>query len=164
MAMARQGKEQGRTGRAVSVSDLLPQVGGQAFRRFGFSQGQLVSHWRQIVGPLYARWTVPESLRPGRGKAQGATLTIRVEGPVATQLQHVAPQIIDRCNRLLGEGAVGRLRFVHGAVPAAPPRPEPRAAVAVHPNLDRIRDPDLRAALEGLAAVISETAGPPRVR
>ena len=164
MAKTRPATELARTGRAVAVADLLPDVGGQAFRRFGFSQGQLVAHWRQIVGPLYARWTVPEMLRPGRGKAPGGVLTIRVEGPFATQLQHVAPQIIDRCNRLLGDGAVVRLRFVQGAVPQAAPRPETPVPASPPANLDRVSDPDLRAALEGLAAAIGATSGPPQVR
>jgi hypothetical protein len=155
-----------RSGRPRSVADLLPQVGGQAFRRFGFSQGQLVAQWRQVVGPLYARWTIPESLRSGRGKAAGATLTIRVDGPFAVQLQHVAPQIIARCNRILGEGAVMRLRFVQGAVPGeeAPTPPPVAPTLATRPNLDRVRDPDLRAALEGLASAIEGTKGPPRMR
>jgi hypothetical protein len=167
--MARAGQDREKSGRSVrplAVAELLPEVGGQAFRRFGFSQGQLVAQWRQVVGAVYAQSTVPESLRPGRGKGVGGTLTIRVEGPFAIHLQHVAPQIIARCNRILGDGAVARLRFVQGSVPGPPQADGPKATISPEPlpNLARVTNPDLRAALEGLAAAIGETKGPPRVR
>ncbi|MFQ3665734.1 MAG: DciA family protein, partial [Sphingomonadaceae bacterium] len=117
--MARRSSSDGRIGHARAVSDLLPAVGGKAFRRYGFAQGQLLQRWRGIVGPLYARWSVPESLKPQRGQP-GALLTIRVEGPFAPQIQHAAKLVIERCNRILGEGAVARIRLVQGAVPRPP--------------------------------------------
>ncbi len=38
-----------RSMRARAVADLLPTVGGAAFRRFGFVQSSVVSRWREIV-------------------------------------------------------------------------------------------------------------------
>ncbi|MDB5693363.1 MAG: hypothetical protein JWO81_2426, partial [Alphaproteobacteria bacterium] len=52
-----------RANRARSVSDMLPTVGGAAFRRFGFVQSSVVSRWREIVGERYARVSSPESIR-----------------------------------------------------------------------------------------------------
>ena len=42
-------------GARASVSDLLPEVGGAAFRRFGFVQSSIVSRWREIVGDALRR-------------------------------------------------------------------------------------------------------------
>ena len=44
-----------RARRARAVSDLLPEAGGAAFRRFGFVQSSIVSRWREIVGDALRR-------------------------------------------------------------------------------------------------------------
>jgi hypothetical protein len=150
------------------VGSLLPDVGGMAFRRFGFVQGALLGRWREVVGPVYARWSIPESLKFARGETTGGVLTIRVEGPFSVQLQHVGPQIIDRANRILGHAAVGRIRLVQGEVPkpsdrpAAPPAVRSPAPSGIA-NLSGVKDEGLRTALEDLAAQLGGTKGAPRI-
>lgn len=157
-----------REGRPRAVGELLPAVGGMAFRRFGFAQGALLARWREVVGPLYARWSAPESLRFPRGRRDGALLTIRVEGPFAPQLQHLEGPIIEGCNQLLGAGQVARIRLVQGQVARPEARPDapsaPAAAPAATANLQDIPDADLRAALADLAAALGTRRGPPRLR
>ena len=47
--------------------DLVGDVGGMTFKRFGFVQGAVVSRWAEIVGERYAKVSTPESIRfPGR--------------------------------------------------------------------------------------------------
>ncbi len=153
------------------VGSLLPDVGGVAFKRFGFLQGALLGRWREVVGPVYARWSVPDSLRFPRGQKTEGTLTIRVEGPFSVQLQHVAPQIIERVNRILGYNAVSRLKIVQGQIPAPAERPKPPPAAMVSGsgaatpvgNLVGVKDEGLRAALEDLAAQIAIAKGPPKI-
>lgn len=154
------------------VGALLPEIGGMAFRRFGFSQGALLARWREVVGPVYARHSVPQALRFPRGQTTGGTLTVRVEGAFALQLQHVAPQLVERVNRLLGYEAVTRLKLVQGEVPQPPARVAPPAAGGPAqsnlapprlPALAGIRDDGLRAALEDLAAQLAAGSGPPKV-
>jgi hypothetical protein len=147
------------------VGALLPEVGGVAFRRFGFLQTTLVGRWREVVGPVYARWSVPESIRFPRGEKIGGTLTIRVEGPFSLQLQHVAPQIIERVNRILGHNAVARVKLVQGDVPKPADRPAPPRAPEPAPvtNLVGVRDEGLRAALQDLAAQVALQKGPPKI-
>jgi hypothetical protein len=147
------------------VGSLLPDVGAVAFRRFGFVQSTLLGRWREVVGPVYARWSVPESLKFPRGEKTGGTLTIRVEGPFSLQLQHVAPQILDRVNRILGHNAVARLKLVQGEVPKQVARdaPPPQAKPVETGNLAGVKDDGLRAALEELAAQVAVAKGPPRI-
>jgi hypothetical protein len=145
-----------RRGFALSVGELLPDAGGVAFRRFGFARGALLTRWKEIVGPVYARWSVPEELRPGRGKGAGATLVIRVESAFATQFHHVLPQIRERANLVLGGAAVAHVRLVHGAIPRRPAHAAPASGQSTLsvPSLRDVADPDMRAALAALAAAI----------
>jgi hypothetical protein len=57
------------------VSELLPDVGRAAFRKFGFVQHAIVSRWNEIVGERYARVSAPESIRFPQGKrAEGVLI------------------------------------------------------------------------------------------
>lgn len=142
-----------RRSRTEPIGSLLPDVGGMAFRRFGFAQGALIRQWSQIVGPVYAPWCIPQSIRFPRGSKGDGTLIICVEGPFCTQLQHVAPQIIERVNRVFGHEAVTKIRLVQGEVPRAADRsqmPLP-ARQPTQGNVSTVADPRLRTALEALA-------------
>jgi hypothetical protein len=152
------GKEEPRRAlRARSVSELLPDAGGAAFRRFGFIQSSIVSRWREIVGERYAGVSSPDSIRFPPGKRSAGTLTLVVEGAHAPLMQHVAPAIIERVNRFFGYSAVARLQFRQGMVQVARARAAP-ALPSLEPvpaelgdSLREIADPELRACLEALA-------------
>ena len=164
-AAARAPAPRPRGGGAREIGALLPDVGGVAFRRFGFSRAALLGQWREVVGPVYARWSIPESIRFPRGEKTGGTLTVRVEGPFGVQLQHVAPQIIERANRILGHGAIVRLKLVHGEVPPPVERSVKPVAPAVVPvgNLEGVKDEGLRLALEELARQLAAGSPLPKV-
>ncbi|MFZ4381345.1 MAG: DUF721 domain-containing protein, partial [Sandarakinorhabdus sp.] len=98
-----------RTGRARAIADLVGDVGGQAFKRFGFTQRALIDRWVEIVGEQYARHCRPLRLKFPVGKKEGGTLAIAATGALAPMLRHVEPQIIERANRILGYGAVARI-------------------------------------------------------
>ena len=156
-----------RSNRARAVSDMLPQVGGPAFRRFGFVQSSIVSRWREIVGERYAGVSSPESIRFPPGKRSDGVLTLICEGAHAPMMQHVAPVIIERVNRFFGYPAVARVSFRQGMVQlakakprTAPPslRPIPRE---LGESLREIGDPELRAVLESLARGVAASEGAP---
>jgi hypothetical protein len=153
--MAKASDPPARRGQVRAVGALLPDVGGTAMRRFGFTQARLLAEWGRLVGPVYGRWSVPESLRLPRGGRTGGTLTIRVEGPFALQLQHVAPQLVERVNLLLGYPAVARLRLVHGEVPRPAAADAPLAG-----NVTRVADEAVRVALEALAHRLAAAPAP----
>ena len=154
-------------GRTRAIADLVGDVGGQAFRRFGFTQGALVERWPEIVGSQFARHCRPLRLRLPPGQKHGGTLAIAATGALAPMLRHVEPQIIERVNRILGHAAVARIRIEQGAEMAAPPPPPPAPAPipeAARSTLKDIADPDLRTTLESLAQALAQSSGPPKIR
>ena len=158
-----------RSRRMRAVSDLLPEAGGAAFRRFGFVQSSIVSRWREIVGARYAAVSSPESIRFPQGKKSQGVLTLVVEGAHAPMMQHVAPAIIERVNRFFGYTAVERLSFRQGIVQAekARSRPAPSSLreipAELGDSLREVTDPELRACLESLARGLSCGEGAPVV-
>ena len=93
--------------------------------KFGQGPDVLRARWREIAGETLAARTEPVKLVKGRGGA-GASLEVKVQGPMAALIQHQAPEILQRVNLFLGEGAVERLRIVQGPVrplPAAEGKP-----------------------------------------
>jgi hypothetical protein len=154
-----------RSRRARPVSDLLPSIGGAAFKRFGFVQSSVVSRWKEIVGDRYAGVSAPESIRFPAGKRAGGVLTLVVEGAHAPMIQHVVPVIIERVNRFFGYAAVERVQFRQGVVKLAraKPRVAPPSLRPIPPELGEslrgIADPELRACLEALARGVADSQG-----
>ena len=155
-----------RSKRARAVSDMLPAVGGAAFRRFGFVQSSIVSRWREIVGERYAAVSAPESIRFPPGRRSSGVLALVVEGAHAPMMQHVAPTIVERVNRFFGYAAVERVTFRQGIVQiekarsrTAPPSLLPVPA-GLGDSLRAIGDPELRACLEALARGIGANDEP----
>lgn len=71
------------------------------------------------------------------GQQAPATLVLRVEPAFGLEIQHLAPQLIERVNVYFGYGAVGKLRIVQAPLP---PLHETAATLAVCPpdEADRI--------------------------
>jgi hypothetical protein len=159
------GAETERSCRPRSAGELVGDIGGQSFRRFGFVQGSIVSRWAEIVGERYAKASSPESIRFPTGKKAGGALTLLVDGAHAPLLQHLAPTIIERVNRFFGYAAINRVIFRQGrplAQREKVARPQLRAVPKeLGEGLREIADPELRTCLESLAAQIAATSGPP---
>ena len=153
-----------RGGEARAVSDLMPEIGRAAFRRFGFVQSSVVSRWDEIVGARYAAVSAPEAIRFPIGKKSDGTLELTVEGAHAPMIQHVIPEIVERVNRFFGYAAVARIKVRQGTVakpaavrkPATPPmlRPVP---MELGDSLREIADPELFAVLESLAKSLAKS-------
>jgi len=148
---------------AKPLSLLLSDVFKDAYARQGFAARELVTRWAEIAGRDVADHSEPLKLqwpRPVEGQPQEpATLVLRVEGPMALEIQHKSGVIIERVNRFLGWSAVGRLALRQAPLSrrersAAPSRPDPREVEGVAQTLTAIEDDDLRAALARLGAAI----------
>ncbi len=156
-----------RENRSRAVAELLPAIGGAAFRRFGFVQSSIVSRWPEIVGTKLAGASIPESIRFPVGKKQDGVLTLTVRGAHAPMMQHIAPEIIERVNRFFGYAAIVKVAIRQGEVAAPVPRKAPPSIrpvpVDLGARLKGIADPELRAVLESLAAGVASTHGLPRI-
>jgi len=153
-----------RIGGPRAIADLMPRIGGAAFRRFGFVQSSVVTRWAEIVGERHAAISEPESIRfPARKKADG-TLSLTVANGYGPIIQHVLPEIIERVNRFFGYAAVARVAIRQGEIARKEPerRPPPANLRPVPQDLgDSLRDigdPELRAVLEAMAQSL---ANPP---
>ena len=135
----------GPRGLAALVTPLVRP----AFKRRAPATAQVVADWDAIVGPAIAAVTVPKKLFTG-------TLVIGCSGPVAMELQHLAPQLMGRINTHLGKVAVTRLRFVQDAPVAPVPRrpPPPQAIAAAQRAVADLPPGPLRDALESLGRVV----------
>ena len=150
--------ERPRGGQARAISELMPQVGRAAFRRFGFVQSSVVSRWPEIVGPAHAKICAPESIRFPQGEKSEGILQLVVVPAHAPFIQQVTEEIMERVNRFFGYRAVARVKLRQGVV--KPPKgDEPRPAppslkpipLELGDSLRDIGDPELRAVLESLA-------------
>src|SRR3954447_24152067 len=110
-----------RSCRTRAAGELVGDVGGRSFRRFGFVQSSIVSRWAEIVGERYAKVSSPESIRFPTGKKGGGALTLLVDGAHAPLIQHLTPMIVERVNRFFGYEAVNRVIFRQGKQPSARP-------------------------------------------
>jgi hypothetical protein len=154
-----------RSCRPRAAAELVGDVGGQSFRRFGFVQSAIVSRWAEIVGERYAKVSSPESIKFPMGAKAGGALTLLVDGAHAPLIQHLTPMIVERVNRFFGYAAINRIVFRQGRPPAQAARPKrpPLAPVSkeLGEGLREIADPELRACLESLGARIAATSGAP---
>ena len=153
--------------RARPAGELVADISGVAFKKFGFVQGAVVSRWAEIVGERYAEVSTPESIRFPAGKKSGGTLQLLVEGAHAPLMQHLGPMIIERVNAFFGYQAVGAVAFRQGRAKAVrePIARTPDAAIPADmgENLRQVADPELRAVLESLAGKVAATTGAPVV-
>ena len=98
---------------AKPLSVLLSDVFSDAYAKQGFAARELVTRWAEIAGPEIAAHSEPLKMqwpRPVEGQPQEpATLVLRVEGPMALEIQHTSDVILERVNRFFGWSAVGRL-------------------------------------------------------
>ncbi|MCW2393173.1 DUF721 domain-containing protein [Sphingobium sp. B11D3A] len=152
-----------------AISDLMPDIGRAAFRKFGFIQSSIVTRWAEIVGKRYAELTSPDSIRFPTGKRSGGTLQLTVASGHAPMVQHIVPEIIERVNRFFGYEAVSRVAIKQGQVIPREPvhRPPPTMLRPIPQELGEglreVSDPELRTVLESMARSFSNPVRPPKI-
>jgi hypothetical protein len=159
----------------------LPPIGGRVaqltrdmFRKRGFAEGHILAHWREITGEVIADYSAPERLvylrrvREGRGPEGAAVLEVRVDGPIALEIRHLEPQIIERINSYYGYSAVSRLKLTQGPLPPRKKRRRrpirrlsPGERAVLIESLKPIAEPDLKQALARLGErILGRTSQP----
>ena len=148
---------------AKPLSVLLRDVFSDAYAKQGFAARELVTRWAEIAGADVASHAEPLKMqwpRPVEGQPQEpATLVLRVEGPMALEIQHSAHVILERVNRFFGWSAVGRLALRQAPLsrrdkPKASRAPDPADVAELAKTLWSVEDEELRTALARLGASI----------
>jgi hypothetical protein len=156
------GVRQGRTGQAGrEVGRLLGAILDPAARRRGFAQASLLSDWPSIVGPALARRCQPVRVDYAPGRRRGGALVVQASGAVALEVQHAAPQIVERVNGYFGFPAVRQLRLLQMPFRPPPlpretrPRPlQPEEEAALAGAVGEVGDEELREALLALGRAV----------
>jgi hypothetical protein len=155
--MARDQEDRRFLGGPRPLGALVPALTRPAFKRKSPAGAQIMADWPALVGPALAAVSQPVRLSSG-------TLTLACSGPVAMEMQHLAPQLAQRINAALGRVAVERFRFVQRAPAGSTPRPSPRQTTIALPDrvesaLAGIDSPELRDALARLARGVYRNRG-----
>jgi hypothetical protein len=158
--MNKPGKSQPRP-----LSDLLHKTLSEAFAKQGFASAELVTRWTEIVGADIADHSQPEKIQWTRTRdgqlAEPGKLVLRVEGPMALEIQHLSGIILERVNRFLGWQAVGSIRLRQAPLRRTQrdvePAPDPELAARVTAGLADIQDEKLRNALARLGVAIKRS-------
>jgi hypothetical protein len=145
------------------LSVLLSDVFSDAYAKQGFAARELVTRWAEIAGAEIAAHSEPLKIqwpRPVEGQPQEpATLVLRVEGPMALEIQHASDVVLQRVNRFFGWSAVGRLALRQAPLSRrdrsqASHAPDAEQVAEVAKTLSSVEDEELRAALARLGASI----------
>jgi hypothetical protein len=145
-----------------SLAVLAQSFLAESFARQGFARSVLVTRWTEIAGPEVAAHAQPLKIRWNRTSdsepAEPATLVLRVEGPAAIEIQHMAGVIIERVNRFFGWQAIGQIALRQGPLSrheeATAPQADPVEAARIADTLTDVADENLRLALGRLGAAV----------
>ncbi|MBM6592643.1 DUF721 domain-containing protein [Microvirga pudoricolor] len=147
--------------RTRPLADFIDVCLGPSLAAQGFAASDVIVAWPDIVGERLAAFTQPLKIewkkRPPHSdpetRAEPATLVVRVEGAFALELQHLAPQVIERVNAHYGWRCIGKLVLKQGAVRRAAPRKPPAPVLS---DTDRLKVELASQAIEedGLKAAI----------
>ena len=129
------------------LSQIVAKTIADAFAKQGFATTGLVTHWPEIVGAEIADHAEPMRMvwprRVHEDDPDPATLVLRVDGPVALEIQHMSGVIIERVNRFFGWRAVGRVQIRQAPLmrreKKKPPPPRPRNRRAACRRHERYR-------------------------
>lgn len=104
-----------RRGYARQVGSVLPRSAKKVFREYGFAEGSMIRHWKEIAGPSISRCTLPMRLTYRKEKEKKVIiLHLLVESAAALQVQHQIPLLIEKLNIFYGYSAVTRISLVQG--------------------------------------------------
>lgn len=155
---------------AKPLAAILGKTIDEAFARQGFASRELVMRWTEIAGEEIAAHSQPMKVQwpraVGDAPPEPATLVLRVEGPMALEIQHQSNVILERVNRFLGWQAVGRLALRQAPLsrpekPAVRKGPDAAKVAEVAKTLDAVQDDELKAALARLGASIGTPRSKP---
>ena len=141
---------------AQPLATLIGRIAAKSFESRGLAAAGIAAEWPVIVGEAVAACSWPERL------GRDGTLRVCVSGPVAVELQHLEPQILERIAAYYGYRAVTRIAYVNRAAPPqtpgrerrTPPKFDSESAARVENTVDSTRDSRLKSALAALGRAV----------
>jgi hypothetical protein len=97
------------------IAEATTRITGKSFSRKYIALGRIVNSWNEIVGPDLATKAQPAKIRYSKRPDNGtpaAVLDIATTTADATLLHYQKDLILERINRIFGEGWVTGIRFV----------------------------------------------------
>ena len=146
-----------KTRQAQPLASLIGKITAKSFESRGLVAAGIATEWPAIVGETIAAFSWPERL------GRDGTLRVCVSGPVAVELQHLEPQILERIAAFYGYRAVTRITYVNRAPspqPArdsgrrTPPKIDSESAARVESAVDSTGDHRLKSALAALGRAV----------
>lgn len=155
-----------RTSRGLlGIAALTERVTRPVMGKRGFSAGQVIARWAEIVGAELAASTAPERVQFNRGARSNGVLHLRVaSGAAAALIQPQTPLIIERVNDFLGPSTISQVKVTQGPLPRRyETRPVPRtkpipndALVEAEATIGEMGSDSLKRALARLGARLKE--------
>ena len=118
----------------LSAQNLVEPLLAAAVKERGFGEVQILTRWKDIVGPKLAAQCRPMHVQGGRGKQAERVLVVQVNPAFATDLQHQHPQILERIATFCGAKFVTKLQYVQTPMPKAVP-----AGMPAFPSVSSLR-------------------------
>ena len=155
-----------RRSQAKPLSQLVSKTIADILAKQGFAQTGLVTHWAELVGADIADHAEPMRMvwprRVHEDDPDPATLVLRVEGPVALEIQHLSGVIIEKVNRFFGWRAVGRIQIRQAPLMRRTAKtvrrgPDPAVVARLAAGMSDVADDGLRDALARLGAAVKRT-------
>jgi hypothetical protein len=143
------------------LSDLLHRTISERFAQQGFASTELITRWADIAGDEIAAHSQPVKItwprQADENDPEPATLVLRVEGPMALEIQHQSAVILERVNRFFGWQAIGKLALRqaplrHPEKHKAPAPPDPALVAEIAGSLPDGTHEGLKGALARLGA------------
>lgn len=168
-----------RSRKPRALAGLVDTLTKPLLDRHGFVHGAIATKWPDIVGDDMARHTQPEKIVFSKDGVSGGVLHLKcASGALATEIQHLEPQILERINTFFGYRAIVRLVLKQGPLPqsrgkaggkaqtggatAEPPLSAADAkalAQTLADTLAQVDDEELRAALAKLGEGVLKRKG-----
>lgn len=134
----------------VNLAKIVSRVIKPVMRKHGFYDVDIINDWSYIVGPEWAKFSIPQKLSFSPHSRKSGTLHVRVSPGANVLLKHIEPEIIDRVNTYFGYEAVKQLKIIHSDVaidnkPSAPVQEEPNIPL---PDIQGIDNEALKLSLQ----------------
>ena len=98
------------------IGMCLPETIKHLIKKRGFSSGEIIKYWTEIVGKKLAKHSVPIKIKNGFKNREGGILEIKVDGPMALDFQLMEEQIVEKINSFYGFRAIHKIRILQDLV------------------------------------------------